>query len=266
MLVAQISDIHARPEGPSLEALRRAIRWLAGRRPDALVVSGDLAGKSHFDGYGLVQDALAGVGCPVFMIPGNVDDRAAMRAAFPGHDYWPGNGPMNFVRTINGMRIIGFDVTVPGESYGDAGPVVDWLHAELEAGGPPAMIFMHQNAFRTGIPELDRNMCRNAEQLADAIAGEESAVLAVCCGHGHRAISARLGHVPAMMCPSLTRANPVLIAGRGEPEVTDPPGLMLHQLTEYGLVSHVVSLGTRRGRIPAATPPPVPVRARRPSR
>ncbi|MHB1110782.1 MAG: metallophosphoesterase [Devosia sp.] len=243
VLIAQISDIHARPEGASLDALKRAVDWLRDRRPDALVVSGDVAGKSQREGYGLVRDALAKVNYPVFMIPGNVDDRATMRAAFPEHDYWPASGAMNFARTIGGMRIIGLDVTVPGESHGDAGPVADWLHAQLDAGGPPAMIFMHQNAFRTGIPELDRNMCRNAEQLVDAIAGEEGSVLAISCGHGHRAIYARLGQVPAMMCPSLTKASPVLIAAREEPEVTDPPGLMLHQLTESGLVSHVVSLG-----------------------
>lgn len=243
MLIAQISDIHARADSPSVTALRRAIDWLAGRRPEALVVSGDLAGKSHPEGYRMVQDALAQASYPVFMVPGNVDDRAAMRASFPEHDYWPANGPMNFVRRLNGARIIGLDVTVPGESYGDAGPVADWLHAQLEIGGPPAMIFMHQNAFRTGIPEMDRNMCRNAEQLVDAMAGEESSVLAVCCGHGHRAIYTQLGRIPAMMCPSLTRAGRLLMAGREEPEVTDPPGLMLHELTANGLVSHVVSLG-----------------------
>lgn len=244
MLIAQVSDIHARADTPSLGVLERAMAWLAGRRPDALVVSGDLAGKAHRDGYAMVKGALASARCPVFMIPGNVDDRDALREAFPEHDYWPGSGPMNFVRGLGHLRIIGLDVTVPGQSYGDAGPVVDWLHEQLAIAGPPVLIFMHQHAFRTGIPQMDRNMCRNAEQLADAIEGEERSVLAVCCGHGHRAIFARIGDVPAIMCPSLTSANPLQIAGRDEePEVTDPPGLMLHELTADGLVSHVVSLG-----------------------
>lgn len=243
MLIAQVSDIHARADSPSLGALQRALAWLNGRRPDALVVSGDLAGKAHRDGYAMVRDALAEVSCPVFMIPGNVDDRETMREAFPEHDYWPASGPMNFVRSLGSLRIIGLDVTVPGESYGDAGPVAAWLNAQLAVAGPPAMIFMHQHAFRTGIAQTDRNMCRHPEQLADAIAGEERSVLAVCCGHGHRPIFARIGDVPAMMCPSLTKASPVQIAGREEPQVMDPPGLMLHELTADGLVSHLVSLG-----------------------
>lgn len=243
MLIAQVSDIHVRADSPSLDALKRALAWLDGRRPDALVVSGDLVGKDHRNGYARVREALAEASYPVFIIPGNVDDRETMREAFPEHDYWPASGPMNFVQRLDGLRIIGLDVTVPGESYGDAGPVVDWLHAELAVAGPPAMIFMHQPPFRIGIPETDANMCRNAEQLADAITGDERSVLAVCCGHWHRAMCTRLGGVLAMMCPSLTRASPVLIAGREKAEVTDPPGLMLHELTADGLVSHVVSLG-----------------------
>ena len=87
-LIAQISDIHAKPGAASLKALDRALDFLATVRPDALIVSGDLANKPHEQGYALVRDALARVACPVLMVPGNADRREAMRAGFPDAP-WP---------------------------------------------------------------------------------------------------------------------------------------------------------------------------------
>lgn len=54
--------------------------------PDALVVSGVVAGKARRDRSVMVPDALAEASCPVFMIPGNVDGRETMREA-------PGSSP-----------------------------------------------------------------------------------------------------------------------------------------------------------------------------
>jgi predicted MPP superfamily phosphohydrolase len=57
MLVAQISDIHARPDLSSLQTLERAIGWLRTFRPDALVVTGDLVDDGWRRGYRLVAEA-----------------------------------------------------------------------------------------------------------------------------------------------------------------------------------------------------------------
>ncbi|QMV01270.1 metallophosphatase [Devosia sp. D6-9] len=244
MLIAQISDIHAFEGAASLVTLDHAMLWLGGLRPDAVVISGDISNKPHERGYELVKAAFAGLRFPIFMVPGNVDDRAAMRKAFPEHDYWPDEGPMNFSHEFDqGVRLIGLDVTVPGAVHGDAGPHLDWLAEQLNAGDTaPTIIMMHQNAFATGMSAFDRNMCRNAEGFARVLAEASDPVAGVICGHGHRPMFARIGQVPALMCPSLTRVNPLIIDGRGEPASVDPPGLMVHAFNADGLVSHVVSL------------------------
>ena len=121
------------PGAASLKALDRALDFLATVRPDALIVSGDLANKPHEQGYALVRDALARVACPVLMVPGNADRREAMRAAFPDAP-WRKDGPLHVAETIAGVRLIGLDVTVPGEKHGEVTPeVIAFLTGALDA-------------------------------------------------------------------------------------------------------------------------------------
>jgi 3',5'-cyclic-AMP phosphodiesterase len=243
-LVAQISDIHAKPGATSVRALGYALEFLATIKPDALVVSGDLSNKPHDKGYAAVREALATLNCPVFAVPGNADRREEMRAGFPRAP-WPSEGPLHVNATIAGVRLIGLDVTVPGEKHGEVTPeVLSFLSGALEATPRmPTLVFMHQHPFRTYGLGLDRLMCRNVEPLRMLLDGTRTPVLAVLCGHAHRAITTRFGRTTAIMCPSLEGANPAIVDGHGEPPVTDPPGLMLHVVEGESLVSHTVSLG-----------------------
>jgi len=244
MIIAQISDIHAIDGASSLGVLERLSFWLDAIRPDAIIISGDLADAPHAIGYKLLGDILADMTSPIYMIPGNADNRDLMRAAFPEVGYWPDFGPMNFAVTLDRrVRLIGFDVTVPGQHYGDALPGLLWLGETLQAEPDlPTLIMMHQHPFPSGIAELDENMCRNVDKFPALLAAAPN-VLAVVCGHGHRPIFSRLGAVPAMMCSSLSPANPLLLTGRGEPLVIDVPGLLVHEFGQSGLTSHVVSAG-----------------------
>jgi 3',5'-cyclic-AMP phosphodiesterase len=236
LLIGQISDIHAKPGAASLKALRAAVEFLATVKPDAIIVSGDLSNKPHEKGYATVRGALGAARCPVLMVPGNADRREEMRAAFPDAA-WPSEGPLHVTGTVGGVRLIGLDVTVPGEKHGEITPeVLDFLSNSLETTPRmPALVFMHQHPFRTYGDGLDRLMCRNVEPLRMLLDGTRTPVLAVVCGHAHRAIITRFGRTTAIMCPSLESANPAL--------VTDPPGLMLHVIEGENLVSHTVSLG-----------------------
>jgi 3',5'-cyclic-AMP phosphodiesterase len=242
-LIAQLSDIHAEPGSASLKALRKALDYLETVGPDAVIVSGDLSNKPHKKGYALVREAFETLPCPVLMVPGNADRREKMREAFadPG---WPETGPLHIARTVADVRLVGLDVTVPGETYGEVTDEVltflrDALAAEPQT---PALVFLHQHPFHT-FGGLDGMMCRNVGPLRDLLDGTTTPVLAVVCGHAHRAIATRFGRTPAMMCPPITGANPVLVEGHPEPPVTDAPGLMLHAVNGTSLVSHTVSFG-----------------------
>jgi 3',5'-cyclic AMP phosphodiesterase CpdA len=222
-----------------------AMSYLSRLRVDALIVSGDLVESPTEASYRLVRSWLARSGSPVFMIPGNADDRTAMRAVFSTHDYWPAAGPMNFAVVLDdAVHLIGFDVTVAGEAHGHATrDGLRWLAAECDREPRlPIVLMMHQHPFRIGIAPLDEAMCRNAEGLADVVERFRDRFGIVLCGHGHRAVFTTVRTVPAAMCPSLAPGNPLLLDGRGEPGGVDPPGLLIHHVHADGINSHVISL------------------------
>jgi 3',5'-cyclic AMP phosphodiesterase CpdA len=246
MLIAQMSDLHAFNDAASVAAAERALSYLARLRPDVLIISGDLAEVPTEENYGLVEALLDRAPCAVFMIPGNADDRATMRRVFRGNAYWPKSGPMNFTVDLKGkIRLIGFDVIVEGESFGHAtAEGLAWLDAALSR--PPLLpilVMMHQHPFKIGIGPLDDAMCRNSEELAKVTAHHCDRIAAIVCGHGHRPVFTTLANTPAIMCPSLSTANLLMLDGYAEPEITDPPGFLVHHFNDGRLNTHVVSLG-----------------------
>jgi 3',5'-cyclic AMP phosphodiesterase CpdA len=239
MIIAQLSDIHADGSERALERLEKVIHWLRPLAPDAVIVSGDLAETEQERSYDDVRARLEQLGCPYLVVPGNVDDRGRMREAFGDRFGWPEDGPLCAVLPIGGLRLIGLDVTAPGAHHGDAGPILPWLDERLNSGGDPVMIFMHQHPFFCGIDNKDRNKCRSEEALSLVIGRASDTVFGITCGHVHRPMFTRFAGLPASMAPSVTRANKLRLDGK-EPEISDPPGLLIHHISEGRLVSHVV--------------------------
>jgi 3',5'-cyclic-AMP phosphodiesterase len=239
MIVAQLSDIHFDGSGKALERLDKVLSWLQPLRPDALIVSGDLV-EAQFDlGYRAVGDRLERVGCPFFVVPGNVDDHRDMRHAFGERFGWTSDRPLNVVGSVDGLRIIGLDVTVEDADHGDAAPILEWLEAELARSNEPTLIFQHQHPFPTGIDGKDRNICFNGDRLAAVIEAAGDTVRALTCGHVHRPLFTRFAGRPATMAPSVKKANRLRLDGK-DSDVVDPPGLLLHHFSGDQMVTHVV--------------------------
>ena len=92
MLLAQITDLHIKPRGrlayrrvDTAACLELAVRQLAALtpRPDLVLVTGDLVDAGHPEEYGLLRELLAPLDMPLFLMPGNHDLRAPLRAGFP---------------------------------------------------------------------------------------------------------------------------------------------------------------------------------------
>ncbi|WEK05320.1 MAG: metallophosphoesterase [Candidatus Devosia phytovorans] len=242
MIIAQVSDIHANGSEEALDRFDRVVAWLRPMRPDVVIVSGDLVEDDTEQSYRAVRQRLEAIGAPFFVVPGNADDVPTMRRAFADLYGWAGEDRLNVVGAIGGLRVIGLDVTVPMRGHGDAGPVLDWLSAELNSSGDPALIFLHQHPFMTGIDGADRNHCYNQEALSLVIGKASDTVLGVTCGHVHRPMFTRFAGLPASMAPSVTRPNTLGLDGRSS-GLLDQPGLLLHHVSEGRMVSHVVSVG-----------------------
>lgn len=245
MLVAQISDIHASVDSASLDVLAEAISWLDTLRPDALVITGDLVDDGWRQGYRRIAQSLQSLSCPIHILPGNSDRQDLMRSELGELARWPNSaGPMHFRSVVGDVVLIGLDVTVAGQSHGDALPHLQWLKDSLADGGGAFLIFMHQPPFPIGIEVLDNAGCRNADSFLAVLEAAEKRPSAVLCGHVHRPVFGRLGSIAVQTCGSLCPPNPPLLEGRPDIAAIDAPSFLIHQINDGRLLSHVVSVST----------------------
>jgi len=269
MLIAQISDPHIKPEGQlaynrinTAGFLARAVDHLLhlDPRPDVVLGTGDLIDDATDASYEHLRRLLAPLPMPVYLIPGNHDDRDGMRRAFPHHTYLPREGFIQYVVDDGPVRMIALDTLIPGQSGGriDAERIA-WLEARLtEAPGRPTVLFMHHPPFRTGIEYMDNIGLEGADALAAAVARYPN-VERVLCGHLHRTIQTRWACTVAMTIPSTAHAVGFDVRHDVPLSLTlEPPGYGLHLWRPgAGLVSHIALPGEyQRYTVGMATPKP----------
>ncbi|MFO7689661.1 MAG: metallophosphoesterase [Cryobacterium sp.] len=211
-LIAHVSDTHFLAESRSLygtvntdamlvQALKQIDR--SGLRPDALVITGDIADRGEPDAYrrvrSLVATAADSWGSAVIWVMGNHDDRTAFRTHLLGAaaaDPTDPTDPLDSVTTVNGLRIITLDTSVPGFHHGDLTQAqLDWLGVHL---AHPAMhgtvLALHHPPLPTPVPLLSVLELRDQHRLAAVIAGSD--VRIVLAGHLHTATQGLCAGIP----------------------------------------------------------------------
>ena len=195
------SDTHAgaagRPEMPA--NLEAGLRHGLAVHPDAdfLVHLGDLADRGLPEDYALVAPMFSEVGIPCIFIPGNHDDRDAMREALCGIP-GPGTGPAEFMQArvrLGNTLFLALD-TLAGEACDvplHAGILcrtrLDWLRDRLVEDTPDrVVIFMHHPPFLTGMHHLDNIGLQNGDAFFRVLDLCRAPVHLVC-GHLHRTVS-----------------------------------------------------------------------------
>ncbi|WP_312630678.1 metallophosphoesterase [Pantoea piersonii] len=243
MLIAQVSDIHASPENDHLQRFDRVLTWLTYLRPDILVLSGDLTDGPWREGYIKIAARLKQQSYPSLVLPGNSDDRHLMRSLW-GEDKWSpdtSTGALHFTHDFRTLRLIGLDTTVDKEDYGSVAEHIEWLDKQLRnAKSSPVLLFMHHHVFETGIPTLDKSMCRGLGQLEALIKCTSARLLAISAGHVHRPVAGTFARIPAYICGSVCPANPLWFGTKNIPPVGDSPALMIHRYASSNLTSHHV--------------------------
>lgn len=252
MLLVQMSDPHFLPRGRlaygQLDVaafLERAVAHVAGLepKPDAILITGDLTSDGEAAVYADFVGMLAGIGAPVYPLPGNHDRRELLRGAFPG--IVPETGPIAYVIERFPVRVVMLDSLVEGKPFGELGvDQLAWLDATLRADpAAPTLIALHHPPFRTGIDHMDATMLRDAAGLAEVVSRHRQ-VERVVAGHVHRVIQCRFAGTLAITAPGTAhQVALVLGAGRG-PWIAEPPGVLLHHWSEAsGLVTHLSLIG-----------------------
>ena len=268
-IVAQISDTHIKRPGEhayriidTAQALRRCVQVLNGlaAKPDIVVVSGDIADQGGDDEYRHFQEIMAPLAMPFVIVPGNHDDRDAIRRSFPAHAYLAPEGPLNAMLRLDKLDLLLLDSTVPGEPHGYLNPeTLTWLGTRLDEGREhPALIFLHHPPFLTGIRHMDVQNLRNADALAEIVARHRRVRL-VASGHVHRAVLTLFAGVPAVIAPGTSHAVVLDLDPASPPAFRlETPGLFLHIWTpdDAGgqLVSHVAPIGMFDGPYPFFDP------------
>ena len=251
MRIAQITDLHITLPGSPLQRrvdtgryLTKAVEKLCALdpAPDVLIISGDLVESGTREEYAYLRSLLAPLTLPIYVIPGNHDERAAMRRSFSDHAYLPSQGFMHYVIEDYPVRLIGLDTVIARKTDGEmCAERRAWLNTVLQqAPARPTLIFMHHPPFATGIVHMDACGFRNAEDFA-AVIRPHSQVERIICGHLHRPIQARFAGTLALTCPStahqidfdLKPESPVAF-------IMEPPGLMLHIWNGNTIATHTL--------------------------
>lgn len=245
MRIVQITDSHVTAPGTLWKgrvdmaaALERAVARVNALAPDLVVHTGDVVDGGGAAQYGAAAEILGGLAAPLRLIPGNHDDRARMRAAFPGQD-WPGE-TLTFAETAEGLALIGLDTLAPGETAGrfDA-PRAGALAAALPVEGP-ALLFAHHPPCPMGLPFMDRFVFEGGDHLARAIAGRE--VLRIATGHVHAAAERHWAGTLVSACPATgVQIPPAQPAGALAGFALEPAAIRLHDWdAELGLTVKTV--------------------------
>lgn len=236
MLIVQLSDLHLMPEGElwrdTIDTRRMAADAIARINalrpsPELVILTGDLANRGTPAAYQTLRHCLDPLTVPFRLLPGNHDDRASLRAAFPAQDFSTGELCCQRVSLPDGDLLL-LDTTVPRRSHGKIEETqVAWLNAQCRP-DVPTLLFLHHPPFATGIGGMDGIGLRHAERLAEWLR-PRSNVKGLFCGHVHRPVFTQWAGRPVMIAPSTAHQMALDLDGPADAlrYTMEPPGMLL---------------------------------------
>jgi 3',5'-cyclic-AMP phosphodiesterase len=250
MLLCQISDPHIAAAGALAYGkvdtgamLARCVHRILTlpRRPDAVVVTGDLTYSASAAEYATLATLLAPLPMPVYLALGNHDDRHVFHAAFPHYRALTA-GMGEFVQYVVDdfpVRLIVLDTVTPGAPGGTlCDERLRWLDRTLAASGRPTIVAQHHPPFVTGITAMDA-MTLAAPEREAAVIARHPHVERVICGHYHRTIHARFGGTMASVCPSTAHQLVLQLVPGAELRFSlEPSAFLLHFWNGTQVVTH----------------------------
>lgn len=221
-----LSDTHLRAEGARLydrvDPTAQLIELLAalegtGRRPDAIVVTGDLADLGERQAYRdlaeLVEPVAERLGARLVWAMGNHDDRGALREHLLGEA--PTMAPIDRVDELEGLRIVTLDTTVPGAHHGEVGvEQLAWLADVLAQPAPLGTVLaMHHPPVPSPLDLAASVELRDQAALAYVLAGTD--VRAILAGHLHYSSFATFAGIPVSVASASCYTQDLLVPAGG---------------------------------------------------
>ena len=241
MLIAQISDTHiALGEADTDRRAADLERTLADINalepaPDVIIHTGDVVHGGRREDYAAAASLLATAHAPVYVAPGNRDDRDNLRQSL---SRWvraePGSGFLDYAIEDFPVRLIAVDSLSGASNKGDFSPErARRLTALIEAEPQrPAAVFMHHPPFVVSVgPDPLNFITPEAMAILQGALERSGRVVAVFCGHVHRSTWGRIGNIPVMVAPCTATT---LRKGDFPPQMQSRPVYHLHRLSSAG--------------------------------
>lgn len=199
MRIVQITDSHILAPGALWKdrvdmraSLVEAVAAVNRLQPDLVIHTGDVVDDGPepvgAEQYEIAALALAGLDAPLRILPGNHDDRAGLRRAFPDLE-WSGGPFLTFafdaIAEAGLLRVVGLDSIEPGQTGGRlcAARLAEAEAALTASGDAPILMFMHHPPCAMGLPFMDGFGFEGGEALEEIVSARP--VLRIGCGHVH---------------------------------------------------------------------------------
>jgi Icc protein len=254
VFIAQISDTHIlapQSDAPAAtlraECLRQCVADINRQRPDAVVFTGDTVQHGQPEEYAQLRELLQPLEAPLFLVPGNRDDRKTLRDAFSDFEYLPATGDfLQYVVEDHDTRLVGIDSTLPGERKGRfCESRQDWLDWTLtEQPDRPTLLYIHHPPFDVGDHYVGGY--RHPEEAAalEYIVKRHVQVVGLLCGHVHWPVERDWAGTQARIMPSVAVD---VRKGVDETATGGQPVYLLHRISSSGgLVSQARLAGAAR--------------------
>lgn len=213
MIIAQISDTHIALDTPDAEQrIRDFERTIAHLNaldpaPDVIVHTGDIVHNGRPEEYATAAAILAKAQAPVYVLAGNKDDRANLRAAFASRGYLSSESPfIDYTVEDFSVRLIALDTLSTRSNKGDfCAERVRRLTGMIDAESTkPIAVFAHHPPFMVpvGPDPINFEPADAMPRLAEALQHSER-IAAVFSGHVHRPAEGLVGKIPAIVVPCI---------------------------------------------------------------
>lgn len=255
-VLVHLSDTHLRAAGSRLydeidsaERLAGVLDTIesSGLRPDAVVITGDLADYGEPDAYrqlrSLVGPFAARLGTRIIWVMGNHDDRPAFRRALLGEE--AGDfAPVDRVDELDGLRLVTLDTTVPGRHHGELGDAqLDWLRDVLATPAPLGTILaMHHPPVPSVLPLAATVELRDQPRLADVLRGSD--VRSIIAGHLHYSTFAMFAGIPVSVASATCYTQDLTVPVGGTRPQDGAQGYNLVHVYDETVVHSVVAVPT----------------------
>ena len=207
MIIAQISDTHLALDTPDASQRIRDFALTVvdinalDPAPDVIVHTGDIVHNGRQDEYARAVATLAKARAPVYVLGGNRDNRANLRAAFSACGYLsPDSDFIDYAIDDYPVRLIALDTLSSDSNKGDFCPervrrLIELIDADTTK---PIAVFTHHPPFEVtvGPDRLHFETTEMVSRLRQALQ-HSGRVVAIFSGHVHRAAAGYVGSIPA---------------------------------------------------------------------